>query len=255
MEPITITIALEDDSRGYEITPSRVPIDELIQFAKDVKDFIQGTDREVSKDELEISVEKGSLAIVSPPLQAPKLGADLQKLVTSFDTSTLDAKRRAVVEGWQKSSKSRTGRSFKILSSSFPGKISITTKTNFRQAAQEHWVEVERYVRGELQEMGGVKSTNAHLRMQDGKSLTIKTDKHLIRAQSENHVYHDVTIRIRAKLNLSTGELRDAELIEFVNYAPRYDDKQFKKMTAKGKKSWAEVEDPAQWVRELRGSD
>lgn len=255
MEPITITIALEDESRGYEISPSRVPIDELIQFAKDVKEFIQGTDKEVSKDDLEVAVVKGSLAFSSQPLQAPKLGVDLEKLSKSFDISTIDTKRRAIIEGWQKSSKSKTGRSFKILSSAISGKISITTETNFRQIAREHWVEVERYVRGELQEMGGVKSTNAHLRMQDGKSLTIKTDKQLIREQSENHVYHDVTIRIRAKLNLSTGELRDAELIEFVNYAPRYDDKQFRKMTAKGRKAWAEVEDPAQWVRELRGSD
>jgi len=255
MEPIKVTFAIEDKSRGYEIEPARIPIDDLIQFSKDVKDFIQGSEKEIAKDDLIVSIEKGSFALASPPLEAPKLLEDLKYLAESFDISKLDAKRRRIVENWQKSSKSNILKIFKIKTPALEKIIQISSHSNFFAPPIEHWVNVERYVRGELQDLGGVKNSNAHIRLSDGKSLTVKADKASIRAQSVNHVYHNVTVRIKARLNLVTGEIKDAELIDFVNYAPNFDNKQFELMTQKGQKAWSDVEDHAKWVRELRGSD
>ena len=256
MEPITVTFSLEDTSRGYEITPSRVPLDEVIEFGKEVRDFIQGSDKEVSKEDLVISIEKGSLAFATGEINAPKLQADMLLLQVSADLSDLDAKRRAVMEGWQKAAKLNYQRAINIVSSAFTGRIRISHETKFVAELKENWVAVERYVRGELQDLGGVRNSNAHLRLHDGGgSITIKTDKSLVRAQSVNRVYHDVTVRIKAKLNLYTGEIKDAELIEFVEYAPKFDSQEFEQMTTKGRKAWADVDDHVKWIRELRGSD
>lgn len=255
MEPLFVTFALEDQSHGYEISPTRVPIDELIEFSKEVRDFIQGSDKEVPKEDLVVSIKSGSLALATQSLIAPKLQADMLILSSFTDISRIDSKRRAVLESWQKSAKANAGKVVKIVSNAFNGIIRISNQSNFSAESVENWVEVERYVRGELQDLGGVKNSNAHLRMQDGQKLKIKTDKELVRAQSVNHVYHDVTIRIKARLNLYTGELKDAELIEFIEYAPKFDQKEFDEMTAKGKKAWSGVKDHVQWIRELRGSD
>lgn len=255
MEPIKVTFALEDKSRGYEIDPSRIPIDDLIQFSKDVKDFIQGAEKEVAKDDLVVSIKKGSFALESPPLGSPKLLEDLKFLAGSFDISKLDAKRKKIVESWQKLSKTNTLKKINIDIPSLAKRIEISSSSNFSSPPMEHWVNVERYVRGELQDLGGVKNSNAHIRMSDGKSLTVKTDKASIRAQSANLVYHNVTVRIKARLNLVTGEIKEAELIDFIDYAPKFDEAQFELMTQKGRKAWSDIDDHAKWVRELRGSD
>lgn len=255
MEPIVVTFALEDYSHGYEITPSRVPIDDLIEFSKEVRDFIQGSDKEVGKDDLIVAVRTGSLELVSEPLEAPKLRHDILLLNSSPDLSLIDAKRRAILENWQKSTKLHINRAIRIASDAFAGVIRINNQSDFTVITKENWVSVERYIRGELQDLGGIKSSNAHIRMSDGQKLTIKTNKDLVRAQSVNRVYHDVTVRIKAKLNLYTGEIKDAELIEFVEYAPKFDENQFEAMTQKGRNAWSDVPDHVRWIRELRGSD
>jgi ABC-type sulfate transport system substrate-binding protein len=119
MEPITVTFSLEDESRGYEIVPARVPIDDMIEFGKEVRDFIQGSDKEVSKEDLVVSIEAGSFAIASHPLIAPRLQADMLLLNASGDISQLDAKRRAVIESWQKSAKLNAQKAVRIVSSKF----------------------------------------------------------------------------------------------------------------------------------------
>ncbi len=255
MEPTSVTFALEDKSRDYEVTPDRVPIDDLIQFSKDVKDFVQGAEKDVPKEEIVVAIKKGSFALEVPSLTSQNLFDDLKTIGSGLDISSIDSKRKQIIESWQKSSKLNIFKHFRIESSAFLKIIRIDFRSQFITEKKEHWVNVERYVRGELQDLGGVKKSNAHLRLHGGKSLTIKTDKAIVKAQSTNHVYHDVTVRIKAKLNLFTGEIKDAELLEFIEYEPKFDEEQFKQMTDKGQKAWSDVDDHVKWVRELRGSD
>ncbi|MEX3613852.1 MAG: hypothetical protein VB141_08755 [Burkholderia gladioli] len=46
METNLITISLQDDSPGYEISPARVPLATLAAFASEVRDFLKGSGKD-----------------------------------------------------------------------------------------------------------------------------------------------------------------------------------------------------------------
>lgn len=253
MEPVSLRIALEDTSRGYEVSPERVPLSLLAEFAGDVEDFVRGAAKEVDAPAIEVSVVKGSLAFVMTPLVAPVLLQDLRALLRSSDMTLIDPKRRAVVTKWQTLARGRFSRSIKIDAGPTVGAFSIDSTSDFKTLDADEWVAVERYIKGEIMDLGGVKSSNAHIKLPDGSRLMVQTDKRLIKAEKTNLVYQEVHLRVRAELNIRTKQLREVSLIEFVKYEPRFDEVQFNKAVERGGKSWSDVEDPAQWVKDLRG--
>lgn len=86
------------------------------------------------------------------------------------------------------------------------------------------------------------------------KTLVVRTDRDVIRSETENHLYKQVHLRIRAELDLETGEVSDAQLVEFAHYSPHFDPVAFAKLIAKGEEVWKDVGDAAEWVRRIRGS-
>jgi hypothetical protein len=42
-------------------------------------------------------------------------------------------------------------------------------------------------------------------------------------------------------------------LIEFVEYAPRFDEAEMERLARRGAQAWKDVEDATAWVDELRG--
>lgn len=254
MEAVSITIALHDESRGYAISPQRVPLSVLSSFTTDVQTFIRGSEKEVDPADVEVAVIEGSFELSMSPVFAPQLLHDIQMLQGSSDLSKIDVKRRAVMERWQSWVKTTLSRAISIASSSLDRVIIIDHNTDFRALDIEKWVEVERYIQGELMDLGGVRESNAHIKLPNGKTLTVRTDKDLIKAKTDNMVYRVVHLRIRAKYNLDTGELKDPSLIEFVNYAPKFDRDAFDQLARKGAEAWKDVGNAAQWVRHLRGA-
>lgn len=255
MEPVNITIALEDESRGYAISPKRVPLSLLSAFTSEVQTFIRGADKEIDAAEIDVSVVEGSLALAMPAVFAPSLTHDLRYLQHSSDLSRIDQKRRSVMERWQSSARHFQSRVFKISLGDASTAIIVDNKTDFRAVEVENWIAVERYIQGELMDLGGSKESNAHIKLPNGKTLTVRTNKDQIRSRTDNMVYRVVHLRIRAEYNLDSGELRNPQLIEFVNYSPKFDAEAFERLTGNGAEAWKDVDDPARWVRQLRGSD
>lgn len=71
MEAQTLLIVLHDDSAGYEITPSRVPLAVLRSFAKDIDEFLRGDGNDVGTTQLDVAVVKGSLGLRTAPTANP----------------------------------------------------------------------------------------------------------------------------------------------------------------------------------------
>ncbi|MGF6793102.1 hypothetical protein [Paraburkholderia sp. 35.1] len=253
METNRITISLEDDSPGYEISPARVPLATLAIFAGEVREFLKGSGKDGDADAAEVAVVQGSLAVQSLDFMSPSLVHDLGMLATNADLGRIDSKRRTIVQRWQSSAHKRASLKIKIQADRV-GVIAISNQTNFRAESDQRLVNVERYIRGEVVDLGGATQPNAHIKLPDGKTLVVRTDRELIRSETENHLYKQVHLRIRAKLNLETGDLTDAKLVEFIHYSPRFDPDAFAKLTANGEEAWKDVEDPAAWVRHIRGS-
>ncbi len=248
-----VLFSLIDQSPGYEVSPGRVPMGTLSNFASDVKDFVKGGSKDIDVDSLEVAVVSGSLAIEINSEMTAVFWDDLTRLANSFDLKGVDEKRRAIVEKWQAQATKKEGVSFKIASSVISKEVVVSKLTKFRTQYDAPLVDVERYILGEVVDLGGITKTSAHIRLPDGKSLVVRTNRDQIRSEKTNHLYKQVYLRIKAKYNLDTGELTDAQLIEFVHHAPKFDPEAFARLTTNGLKAWADVPDPAEWIRELRG--
>eukprot|EP01136_Pigoraptor_vietnamica_P022707 Opistho-1_new@74129 len=106
MEAQRITIALIDRSAGFEASPERVRLGDLAAFSDDVASFLRGEAKEVDTSTLEVAVKSGSLAIETAQLLvAPQLFRDLQALLNTELLDAVDAKRREVLERWQKAAR------------------------------------------------------------------------------------------------------------------------------------------------------
>ena len=254
MEAQRITIAMTDTSAGFEATPDRVRLGDLASFSADVATFLRGEDKEVDTNALEVAVRKGSLAIETAPLLiAPHLYRDLRALMSGELLDSLDAKRREVMERWQKLSRASKHISYRI-SAPFLGKsIEVNAETDYHADDADQWVQVERYVRGEIQNLGGITKANAHIKLPDGSTLTVTTERDALRNDTVNRLYKLAMLRIKAEYNVLTRELRNAKLLEFVEHSSMVDEEALSRLTRRGAAAWKDVPNATAWVDELRG--
>jgi hypothetical protein len=256
MEAQKITLALIDLSAGYEAGPDRVRLANLVDFTSDVAALLRGVNKEVDPHDLDVAVRAGSLAIETAPIAAAgKLFSDLQHLTTSELLDAVDTKRREVFERWQKLARVSKDLSFKISAPFLKQPIVVSHRTDFHADDADQWVQVERYVRGEIQDLGGMTKANAHVRMPDGSTLKVTAEKDLLRNDTVNRLYKLAVLRVRAEFNVLTRELRNARLVEFVEYAPKFDEEELNRLTRRGEQAWKGVGDATDWVDQLRGGE
>lgn len=254
MKAQRITLALDDRSAGFETTPERVRLADLARFADDVQTFLRGESKEIDPQGLDVAIRHGSLAIeTAPVMAAPRLFADLQALLDGELLDSIDSKRKDVLERWQKAARQSRALAYKISAPFLARPVLVNALSDYRADDADQWVQVERYIRGEIQDLGGITRANAHVRLPDGTTLKVTTDKDLLRDDKVNRLYKSAMLRIKAEYNVLTRELRSARLLEFVEYAAQIDESDMERLTRRGSSAWKDVEDPTHWVDELRG--
>ena len=254
MEAQQITIALIDNSAGFEASPERVRLADLAEFSADVAIFLRGDGKEVDSKTLEVAVINVSLGIRTAPLPvAPQLFNDLRALLNSELLDNLDAKRRDVMVRWQKAARQTRQLAYRISAPFLDRPIVVNAESDYRSDDANQWVQVERYIRGEIQDLGGATRANAHVKLPDGSTLTVTTDRDVLRDDTVNRLYKLAMLRIKAEYNVLTRVLRNARLVEFVEYAPQVDEEELARMTRRGADAWKDVGDATAWVDELRG--
>lgn len=253
MDAQPLFISLHEDSGGYEISPDRVPMAVLRAFVKDVEDFLRGDGGELDMQDLDVGIVKGSLAIQTAPMASPGLFRDLRLLADSGRLDGLDKKRREVIERWQKVASGVRRSVFRIDAPGISREISISAATDFHADDADQWVQVERYLQGEIVEMGGLKKVNAHIRLQDGTLIPVESDREFFRSDTVNRLYKMAMARISAEYNVVTRKYRNARLLGFEEHQQALDEAQLQRLTERGAKAWATVPNATDWVDSLRG--
>lgn len=250
-----LVFTLQDDSLGYEVSPDRVPLAWLREFTQEVEDFLRGTQREVSTTAIEVSIVPGSLSVISAPIvAAPRLLADVESLASAPLLDALDPKRRSVVEVWQKRARRNPRRRYALGDASMPHRVTVNAASDFHVGDADRWVESERVVRGVIFDMGGKNSPNVHIVLDDGTMLQVAADKMRLEQLEKNLLYKPALLRVRTSYNVVTREYKDATLIEFIDYEPRYSDAERSRLIENGTRAWKDVDDATRWVEELRGN-
>jgi hypothetical protein len=253
VEAQPITFKLHDESAGYAVSPQRVPLAMLKAFADDVADLVRGEGSKQAGGGVEVSVIAGSLGLQTEPLSDPGLFADLRRLSVDQRLDGIGPRRRAVLEKWQARARKAPQVRFEIASPALAAPLVISAATDYRTKAADQWVRVERYVQGEVEDLGGSDRVNAHIRLAGGERLMVDTDRAVLRDDKVNRLYKSSMVRISAEYNVATRQHRNARLIEFVDYAPQFDEAEFERMTTVGRQAWKDVPDASAWVDALRG--
>lgn len=254
MDAQRITVALIDHTAGFEATPDRVRLGDLADFSADVATFLRGEDKDVDTKTLEVAIRTGSFAIETVPLlSAPGLFRDLRALLGGELLDNLDAKRREVMERWQKTARQTRQVAYRISAPFLDRPIVVNAESDYHADDADQWVQVERYIRGEIQDLGGVTKANAHIKLPDGRTLKVTTERDVLRNDTVNRLYKLAMLRIKAEYNVLTRELRNARLVEFVEHASTVDEDALARLTRRGAIAWKDVPNATAWVDELRG--
>lgn len=255
-KPTDISFVLRGKLDGIDINPRSIGLSQFNEFNRQVEEFIAGSKRQ-KLDEAHIEIAEGSykLIIGLPVLVFSALQIDLKALIQQDSLGEIDPKRQEVITKWQARSKQFTDLAYEIIPQDIElPKIRISRESDFRVGKVIPWVVVEKYLRGEVVDMGGAQKANVHLRLDDtGKLETLSTSQGYLQDQVENRLYRKVLAHVRAEQHYKTGELRKILLVGFVDYSPKYDESALDAFAEKGRVAWSDVPDAATWVRELRG--
>ncbi len=166
---------------------------------------------------------------------------------------SLDAKRREVMERWQKLARQSREVAYRISAPFLERSIEINAESDYHADDADQWVQVERYIRGEIQDLGGATKANAHVKLPDGRTLKVTTERDVLRDDTVNRLYKSAMLRIKADYNVLTRDLRNARLVEFLEYAVDVDEEALTRLTRRGAVAWRDVPTATDWVDELRG--
>jgi hypothetical protein len=255
-ENTTIEFVLHGKVEGQEITPRTIGLSQFNEFNQQVEQFIGGSQK-LKLDQVHVEIAQSSYVLRTslPVLVLSNLEPDLKLMARQDVLGELDLKRAEIVQKWQARAKGNPDLTYEVR----PRRqglspVRITRETDYRVGEIVPWVAVEKYLFGEITDMGGMQKANIHLKLEaGGKPLLVGAAQGYLRDQVENRLYHKTLLHVRAEQHYRTGDLRNIQLIAFVDYQPSYDEAALDRFAAKGAEAWADVPDAAQWVREVRG--
>jgi hypothetical protein len=243
---------LDDVVDGEPVGPASMPVALLADYQAQVARFLKGSHADVDLAALRVGIEAGSWKVVVPAMALVAGLASDVALLGSGNLDDMDPKRAEIIEEWQKAAAKAKTRRYDILPGS--GKaVHIHARTHYARQDQATWVKVEKYLLGEVIDLGG-KKPNVHLLLPDGTTVKVGTSHDQVLDQNDNLVYRRALLHVRAEEDLHTGTLRHVHLIKFAHYQPAFDSEAFAAMVAKGRKAWADVPDASEWVEEQRGA-
>jgi hypothetical protein len=132
--------------------------------------------------------------------------------------------------------------------------VIISKDSNLLHQEKIVWVDVERYVIGEITDWGGAQNPNVHIRLRNSReTIIVDATADQIREQHDNLVFHKAIAHVRAKQNPKNGALDNYKLLALRAYQTDVEDARLQQLFEKGAKAWANVPEAAAWVEELRG--
>lgn len=257
-EPETVEFVLDGTVAGQPVSATTgVPFARFLEFNEDVQKYVQGSDEKAVLRDLTVQVHEGSylLRVLIPAGLLASLITDTARITQSAALADIDPNRAKVILRWQERARSEPALTYAVRSprGAF-APVVISKDSSLKREERVQWVEVERYLVGEITDWGGSQTSNVHLRPRNSReTLIVDTTADQIRAQRENLVYHKAIVHVRAKQNPKTGELKDYKLIELRAYQPEVSDARLQELFERGAKAWAGVPEGGAWVDEQRG--
>lgn len=251
-----ISFKVKDVYQEDEVSPSNISAALLNSFVEQVAKFVRGSER-IDLNSIKTSIKEGSLCISASgdKGQTEQLAKDYEHIAIQEDLQEVeDSLRRSIIEAWQKDVYNNPGRVYELVlaDDEHESSINITQDTSY-EVKNDIWVDVEEYVYGKVYDIGGKTNPNVHVGLEDGSTLKIASDSQFLAKDKKNRLYSMQLLRIAAKMNIHTKEMKDEKLLNFDDYNPSFDEERFEELVEKSTPFWKDV-DSAQWVEHIRGN-
>lgn len=244
---------------GRQLSPELLDVDEVVNLLSYARDFLF-PEKSKSRARVSVALKEGS-AVISLQVDsatAVKSQALLSQLNTDHNLDLLTTKQMDAIEGLQKYVKEQNfvlhfGEAEKMAEG-----LRIDRETEWK-SPEDIWIDEERYVKGEIVDIGGKTKSNIHIVTEDFDTLTVAADKQTLSNDDKNRLYKEHQLRIRVKTNLHTGEYKkgSAELIEFIDFEEGGESPEayLDRLIAEAKPFMDKIEDPDKWLKHIRGYD
>ncbi|MBP5788213.1 MAG: hypothetical protein J6Y19_10425 [Kiritimatiellae bacterium] len=120
-------------------------------------------------------------------------------------------------------------------------------------ASTDPWVDSEAYVMATVVDIGGKSKPNAHLELDNGKTIVADSTRQDLANIKENLLYKDVLAHIAYQVDLKTQAWRGIRLVSLSLPAKPFDPEAFDRAVS-APSAWDEVEDPVTEIRRMRGA-
>lgn len=245
-----LIFSVDERVGDVSVSPEHAPLLLIAEFAREVEQFLRGSSK--SSEPRMVSIVPGSLGL--RPIDAPdypEWAGDLALLQREDALGLIDPVRRRIVEKWQARARARPGRVYCIRDDANKRVVRITKDTCYRSVEAAAWVKVDRYLVGEVEDIGGSREPNMHLRVDD-KKIVVSATVEALRQLEDNLLYKKCLVHVIAEENLSSGELRNVCLVEANRFTPAFNEAEYELARRRGAIAWVGAGDAVEWVRSIR---
>lgn len=250
-----IEIRIIGKTGNFELSPENYDIKEIISVLQTSENLLFPNNKR-DRPLMSYNIEKGSVKhIIKTSIQAIiGFNAIIGRVASTESIDFLEGQSAKAIETLQESAIKRNLEIEVTTSIDASNKLTINKDTRFSRS-QNVWVDAEFYFYGTLVNAGGKSRSNIHLDTDEYGSLIITTDKDYLKAKEENLLYKKYGVRAIGKQNLATGELDklNLQLVELIDYNPKFDSSYLAKLMKKASQSWKEVNDADDWLKQMRG--
>lgn len=250
-----ISIIITGKTTEGNLHPKDIDIAETKEMLTDVETLLFPSKAE--KDErpkVAYEVKEGSVKnmFYIPLGKVIMFSALMTEVGNQGSVDLLDPKAAVIIDKWQRKSY-ETGRQYEIHSSISENKslITINHETQFI-SPQSDWVHTSLYLYGKIFEEGGLSKINLHILTDRYGKLPVKATEEQLTA-GDNKLFKIYGLWVKGKQNITTGQLKDLVLIEYLKYQPEYEELALQKLIRKASASWKTIKDKDEWLADIRG--
>ncbi|GAO29757.1 hypothetical protein [Geofilum rubicundum] len=249
-----IEIRVFGNKGNIKLSPDNYDVKEIISMLQNIEDLLYPTNKK-DRPIITYDIKEGSVKhIFKTSIQAIiGFSAVLSQIQKHNSIDFLELRTAQAIENIQNFSYQKNY-DFEVKTSVDEDLIFKINPQSMYVRTENVWADAEFYFYGTLTNAGGKSKANIHLDTEEFGSLTIDTDKDYLMGQEENFLYKKFGIRAFGKQNIETGEIdkRSLQLIELIDFKPKYDDEYLNLLIHKAKNNWKGI-NPDEWLTNLRG--
>jgi hypothetical protein len=250
----TIEIVIRGEVNGVKISPQAIDIIDLRLLLDDINQLVTGGANPKERGRVTIEMKEGSFVgvVTAPPKIVATAKSEMAKVKRTGSVEGINLKRARVLNKWNEEAK-RGDISFEIGLNGGSNTFVIDRESSTEKPS-DIWVQAELYLFGEITSSGGKTNPNYHLDTDEYGVVIISAPKEVLRDDTENRNYRKYLVRVLCEQNLATGEIRNAEFKEWVDYFPEFNKDALDMAIQAGNENWKGV-DSVDYIRKLRGND